>query len=119
MAQAIASKLLGSTVQIDSAGIETARGLPATTQAVQVMKDMGIDIAYHRSRSIYSIDLSQYDLIIAMTDFVAKKLLRRGVSQDCLRQLNIPDPYHKGIIEYKKTAQRLEEELRKLFNLHS
>src|SRR5438105_1959129 len=56
MAAAIAGAVLGSTAKVQSAGLETSDGLPATRQAKAVMKEMGLDVSRHRSRSIRKTD---------------------------------------------------------------
>lgn len=117
MAQAIALKLLGdSTAYVQSAGIETAPGMRATREAVQVMQDKGIDISNHCSQSIEEIDLNNFDIIVAMTPLIATHLLiEYQISPKRLKVLNVADPCGRGIEAYRHCAAELEKEISKLF----
>lgn len=108
MAEAIARKLLGSSAHVQSAGMDADEGLPATNEAVVVMKEMGYDISNHSSRDIENLDLSSFTLIIAMTQAIAMKLKSLGVDPDRIFALDVPDPYYKGIDIYRSTAKKIE-----------
>jgi protein-tyrosine phosphatase len=117
MAQAIALKLLGdSTVYVQSAGMETAPGMGATREALQVMQERGIDLSNHCSQSIENIDINNFDIIVAMTPSIANHLLiEYQVSPKRLRVLNVADPCGRGIEAYRRCAAELEKELNELF----
>ena len=50
-----------------SAGLAALSGQDASMQAVQVMKEMGIDLKGHKSRQVDEALLKQADLILTMT----------------------------------------------------
>jgi protein-tyrosine phosphatase len=56
----------GSEIDVRSAGFGPP-GEPATTQAVSVMADKGIDISGHLSRAVTAPDLATADLVLGMT----------------------------------------------------
>jgi protein-tyrosine-phosphatase len=53
-------------IEVLSAGFGEG-GLPAVGEAVDVMRELGIDLRPHRSRQISETDLNASDLIITMT----------------------------------------------------
>src|SRR5215469_10030990 len=104
MAAALLQRLRGHAVEVESAGIDSGEGLPATKEAVSVMKDMGIDISRHHSRDIANVDLAGFDFFLAMTTTIAEQLRQSGVDVAKIKQMNVSDPYHKGIDVYRSTA---------------
>jgi protein-tyrosine-phosphatase len=69
MAEGILRRLLdeaGITATIGSAGLHEG-GAPATPNAVEVLRDAGIDISSHRSRDLATLDdVALADLVIGM-----------------------------------------------------
>ena len=114
MAEAIAHNISGGKVLAESAGIEAADGMPATEQAVTVMAERGADIRSHRARSVESVDISRFDIVIAMMPWIADRLRRLGVNAARVRILEVQDPYGKGLAEYLKAADEIELALRSL-----
>lgn len=116
MAAAIASALLGFTAEVQSAGLETADGVPPANHAVTVMKEMGLDVSRHRSRSIRKQALASFDLIIAMTPNIASMLCTMGADSKKVLGLNVSDPYGKSIEVYRATANEISDKLKQLFD---
>jgi protein-tyrosine-phosphatase len=100
---------------VESAGIDTGEGLPATKEAVAVMRQMGIGISGHHSRDIANLDLARFDIVLAMTPTIAKQLRDAGVDIARIKQMNISDPYRRGIDVYRSIANDIESQLRCLF----
>lgn len=117
MAEAIAHNLLGNSVHVESAGLETADGLPATKDAIAAMREMGLDLTRHRSQDIHAVDLGQFGPIVAMTPVIAERLIGRGVAPERIVQLDVPDPYGRGLEVYRSTAKEIECRLRSVFGL--
>lgn len=72
MVAAILRKFLNQDVQqsgwrVESAGTWAVEGQPATFMAVQVMWERGVDISHHRTRTVSSDLLGQFDIVLAMT----------------------------------------------------
>ena len=63
MAEGIARSLAPSGMQVSSAGSSPAAVHP---QAIQVLKEIGIDISGHRSRGLNSIDAGSVDAVITL-----------------------------------------------------
>jgi protein arginine phosphatase len=117
MAAAIARQILGASAHVESVGLEAGDGLPPTKHAVTVMEEMGIDISKNRSRDIESINLTVFDLVIAMTPVIAQRLVEIGVDGTKVVGLDVPDPYCKSVDKYRSTAQDIAVQLRTLFSI--
>jgi len=112
MAQTLASEMLGPGVDARSAGIETASGMRAAKDAVEAMKEIDLDITEHRTTEIEEIDLADYDQVVAMTFEIGSRLLDHfQVEEDKLIIWDIPDPFGKGIEEYRSTIRALKQQI--------
>lgn len=117
MAEAVAQRLLGEGIHVESAGITADEDAPATKDAVLVMNERGLDISAHRSRSLSAVNLLHFDLVIALTPAIAQVLHGQGADASKVRMLDIPDPYGRGIDAYRATAVAIERALQRLFDL--
>jgi tRNA threonylcarbamoyl adenosine modification protein (Sua5/YciO/YrdC/YwlC family) len=52
---------------LESMGVLAGHGAPAARLAVQVMKEVGVDLSAHRSRAAMARDLASFDAIYCMT----------------------------------------------------
>lgn len=101
----------------ESAGTMTYDGLPATDEAIKVLKDRyGIDISNHKSRSIKKEHIKDADLVLTMTASQREFILKRHPEfADKVFTLNefadksgdIEDPFGRGLDVYKKTAEEI------------
>jgi len=62
-------------MEVASAGLAAFAGDTATDQAVEVLREIGIDGAEHRSRKVHPSLLEEYDLILPMTPAHKEQLL--------------------------------------------
>ncbi len=62
-------------IKVDSAGLATFNGDPASEHAVTVMAEHGVDISDHRSQQLDFEKISDYDLILTMTNGHKQHLL--------------------------------------------
>jgi arsenate reductase len=63
MAEGLARSMFGDRAAIQSAGSEPSRVNP---YAIEVMAELGIDLAAHRSKSVQEIDPASVDLVITL-----------------------------------------------------
>ena len=70
MAEYIARRRLGegSGVTVSSAGLFAAYGMPASSEAVQALLEIGIDLRQHRSRPLSREMLAEATLVAVMTE---------------------------------------------------
>ena len=115
MAAALAQQFLGSTAQVASAGTAAGSGSAATADAVEVMKERGLNLESHRSRSVHAVNLGRYDLVVALTPSIADFLRRQAGGQSDIEVMNVPDPLGQGLTAYRATADAIEREIRRIF----
>lgn len=115
MAAALAGQILGIATQVESAGASAEDGASASKFAIEVMKNRGLDIAGHRSRSLQGVTLANFDRVVALAPKIADALLLRGVDASKLVVLDIPDPINAGLETYRATADAIERDLQRLF----
>ncbi len=116
MAAALASKFLKETEEIHSAGTDAVDGAHPSREAVEVMREWGLDISNHRAKSVSLFDLDEFDMIVAMDRATAGVLIGAfGVNPEKIKRLNIADPYGEGIDAYRKCAREIESALYRLF----
>ncbi len=63
MAEGLARTILGPSVRVQSAGSEPSTVNP---YAIEVMKEIGIDLSSHRSKSVDTIDPASVDTVITL-----------------------------------------------------
>ncbi len=74
-----------------SAGLAAAAGGPATEEAIQVGRQFGVDLTFHRSQPLTLELLNQADHLFLMTDSHLKMLERVPVQMSCEASLLCPD----------------------------
>lgn len=108
-----------------SAGMETVDGLAATEEALQVLREEGVDLALHRSRSITSALVKEADYIFTMTQRQKETLLQRfpaALKKSWLlsefaglgEKREIPDPFGQGVKQYRLAAKEIEKAIQKI-----
>ena len=68
MAEGLVNHDLAGQVKAYSAGVRPSRVNP---RAIQVMKELGIDISHHRSKSVDDLAGEQFNLVITVCDNAA------------------------------------------------
>lgn len=63
MAEGLARKILGDRIRVQSAGSEPSDVNP---YAIEVMRELGIDLTTHHSKSVQSIDPNTVDTVITL-----------------------------------------------------
>lgn len=115
---------------IDSCGIYASHGDMATSQAITTMKKYNVNLENHRSKSIYDLNLNDYDLILCMTMSHKEAILyehrnlkdkvftlKEYVNKDT-PNLDIKDPFGYRINEYDLCSKEIVyyvDELLKIF----
>ncbi len=112
MAVGIAQKVLGPSIQVESAGI-APHGTSATEDAIGVVRDgFDVDISGHRPTAVDPDRLDTYDCVVAMEPYVAERLRREYRFPDYrLVEWTINDPYLKGRKVYEERAREIVEAL--------
>ncbi|HEX7838903.1 MAG TPA: arsenate reductase ArsC [Kofleriaceae bacterium] len=63
MAEGLARQIFGDRVRVQSAGSEPSKVNP---YAIEVMRELGVDLATHRSKSVETIDPASVDTVITL-----------------------------------------------------
>ncbi len=61
-------------IEVASAGTWAGFGNPAQPEALQVLRERGIDFAQHRSRPVDPSEVAEADLVVAMTSVHSREL---------------------------------------------
>lgn len=100
-----------------SAGTWALEDAPASTHAIQVMAQRGIDLTDHRGRTVTRTLLDQADVVIVMTmshrdalvsEFPYARAKIHLMSELADRTYDIADPYGGTLDEYEDCANHLE-----------
>lgn len=86
----------------DSAGLAAYTEEKVDALAVEVMKEIDIDISSHLSKNITPQMLNEYDFLFVMTNAHKENLTAFDESiSSKIKVMDIDDPYGKGIEEYR------------------
>ncbi len=133
-------------LEIRSAGTSTIDGMPASTHAVSVMRDRGLDLTGHRTTRLTKDLVDWADLILTMTQFqksliatgfgAAGKVFtlneyasgygrapagaspdaRGGAATPPAALRDIDDPYGQSLEVYRRVAAQIEEALKRVLH---
>ena len=109
MAAALAAARLGSSAVVRSAGVECGSGLRAARNAVEVMAERGLDISNHNSIDVEDLDIKEFDIVVAMSPAVARRLARLNPKR--LEAWTVTDPYGGDILTYRAAAEAIDAAL--------
>ena len=96
----------------ESAGLSAFESSPATSDAVAVAAEHGIDLASHRARKLTPALLDAAEIVVVMTgDHL------RAIESDKARLLmeaDVNDPIGHGVDAYRRTYRQIESGVRAL-----
>jgi protein-tyrosine phosphatase len=109
MAAALMRKMIDDpSARIESAGVDTVSGETPTAEAVQVMNEFGVDLSGHRSRDIAGLSLADFDIVVAMSEWIAEDIEKYLPSPSPhLEVWNVMDPFGRGLEAYRETVNNL------------
>lgn len=119
MAQAMFNRYAaqnGISARADSAGIATVSGLPATQNAVDAVKELGIDISSHLSQPVSKALLDSADIIVCMSKSHQHALKAYGYDSVVLGD-GINDPYGLSLEEYKLCRDEIQRAMSSVVKL--
>jgi protein-tyrosine-phosphatase len=131
VANGLAKSALKGRVSVSSGGISVRNREPATQCAIQIAKELGLDLKKHRARAVSQRMLDKNDLILCMTAAHKLHLLHNFENlfekcftlAECTSSQEISDPYGGSIDAYRKIATNIQnllpnllEFLRKFFH---
>lgn len=100
----------GIQTRAKSCGVAVSEGSPATGEAIKAAAELGADISGHRAANISEELAANAKRIYAMTQAHKRLLTERFcIPESKIVVLDIPDPFGRGIEEYRKTAYKIKE----------
>lgn len=119
MAEGLAREILGSDLEVESAGLAAWEGEKATAQAVQVLREKGINISDHQARLVSREILALADWIIPMTSAheiqlkgsfpeFSSKIKRLSSWDKEGKNKDIQDPWGGSVETYRQCAKEIE-----------
>lgn len=116
MAEFIARKKFGSIIEVSSAGFRPQASRDAENAIYTLKTLLNIDATGHEPRDIRAIDVDSFDLIVAMDGSVAKQIREHFPTFPVRRVVKwrINDPWGDDLAEYRRCAQAIFAELKKL-----
>ncbi len=124
LAQRIAERLGVSMASLEkkgvtvmSAGIAAMPGSPAADQAIEVMRQVGVDISQHQSQPITGRLAKFADLILTMTNGHRQALISHWPMLETRTKTirrdggDIGDPIGRPIAIYRATAEQIDQQL--------
>lgn len=108
------SHLLTSGYRVASAGTFGANGMPATSEAIEAVRQYGVDISTHRSTTLTPNSVNQADIIFALTaDHLEHVRLIAPHAADRTTLLDpdgdIPDPIGEAVQKYHQLARHMKD----------
>jgi protein-tyrosine-phosphatase len=104
---------------VESAGTWAGGSFPASRYAVEVMRERGLDLSYHRSRPVDEQMMEQADLVLVMTQSHSEILRLEFVDQwdkvyllsemKTGRRFDVDDPYGGPLAEYQVCADEIAD----------
>lgn len=116
MGEYLLKEKLPKNIQVDSAGLGALDGYPADKNSIDIMQEQGVDISGHRARQITQRMISEYDLILVMSDKQKKDITRKfpessgrvyriGEWDD----VNISDPFQKSRSAFEDAFVKIKQ----------
>ncbi len=115
-------------VEIKTAGIMTSHGLIPTPEAVQVMRNAGVDITGHRSAVLTETLIRKADLILGMSplqtqyakrlteEAVGKTYLLKEYAESDMKNYQINDPMGATLEVYKRVYREMKLAIDKMLD---
>lgn len=97
---------------VSSAGISALEGQPASPNAIQVCREIGVDLQQHASHRLNGADLAAADLIVTVSPTHAYILERAGALREKIYILgDIRDPFGEDAEVYRACREELSAAL--------
>lgn len=102
----------------ESAGVSAQRSDGAAPFAARALRmARGLDLSDHTPQDVASLDLSAYDVIVAMAPNVTQQLrTEHDVPPDRLVTWTIPDPYGGTMADYRYCLEQIDTSLDRLLS---
>jgi protein-tyrosine-phosphatase len=114
LAEYLGRRFCGDEFTFESAGIRPQRAVDAENAGHILKNTFGIDASRHRPRDVRTVDVTQFDLVIAIENNAATVVRELGVPGSRLQVWPIRDPWGGDLSEYEEAALEIRKRLAKL-----
>jgi protein-tyrosine-phosphatase len=114
LAEYLGRRFCGDVLTFESAGIKPQCAEDASNAVHILRTTFGIDASEHLPRNVRGLDLSTFDLIIALENHAAVVVRELGVPESNLLVWPIQDPWGGNLTEYDEAALDIRQRLSKL-----
>ena len=111
LAEYLGRRFCGDAFTFESAGIKPGRPEDASNAAHVLQHTFGIDASEHQPRDVRSLDLTGFDLIIAIENNAAAVVKELGAPESKLQVWPLPDPWGGDLTEYEEVALNIRKRL--------
>lgn len=103
-------------IMCQSAGLTALGGEPAAENAVEVCREIGVDIGDHIARRFTAEEIPMWNIYFTMSDTHAYILEQAGVPRDRIYVPSyIEDPYGGDLEVYRSCRDKLQKELMEFY----
>ena len=114
LAEYLGRRFCGDVSTFESAGIRPQRAADAENAVHILNETFGIDASGHQPRDVREVDLTRFDLVIAIENNAAAVVRELGLPDSRLQVWAIRDPWGGDLSEYEETALEIRRRLAKL-----
>jgi protein-tyrosine-phosphatase len=114
LAEYLGRRFCSDVFTFESAGIRPQRAVDAENAVHILKKTFGIDASGHQPRDVRKVDLTRFDLVIAIENNAAAVVRELGVPDSQLQVWPIHDPWGGDLTEYEEAALEIRKRLAKL-----
>lgn len=113
-AEYLGRQVFGDSAAFESAGISPQSAVDALNAIFTLKNTFGIDASNHVPRDVRSLNMADYDLIIALEKSAAAVAERLGAPPSRLKLWNVRDPWGGDLAEYDRRALEIKKKLAQL-----
>ena len=114
LAEYLGRQLFGSSVAFESAGINPQPAMDAENAIFTLKNNFGIDASGHIPRNVRSLEMADYDLIIALEKRAVAVAHALGAPASKLKLWKIHDPWGPDLTEYDRASLEIRRKLQQL-----
>lgn len=111
MAEGIARHAGGELVEVYSAGTHPTGVV--SEDAIEIMRELKIDISRARSKSLLDVPLSEMDIVVSMAPRPAREIVPRGFRGKTI-DWNVDDPVGRSLTTFRRVRGEIDVLVKKL-----
>jgi protein-tyrosine-phosphatase len=110
-AEYLGRQVFGDAFEFESAGIRPQRAADAENAIFTLKNNFGIDASGHVPRDVRTLDMADYDLIVALEKSAARIVESLGAPAAKVKLWKVRDPWGSDLAEYDRTSLEIKKNL--------